>query len=165
MAKNEMDNRELIDKKVDELVNILRQNPPDKEQVQNIRRRIDEAVKPHSLPETIEAFRELDKEHDRLELMDDLEALLSHHPLDSESTKKYLYRERMRKLLVICIGIIMITLGMGMIIMPAPPYFEMFTLFYFNKNDGITIMDVISLLIVFTGVYLFITAIIKKPEA
>ena len=56
----------------------------------------------------------------------------------------------------------MITLGMGMIIMPAPPYFEMFTIFYFNPNDGVTIMDLISLLIVFTGVYLLVSSLLKK---
>lgn len=160
-----MDNRLLIDNKVNELTELLRKNPPDKEQAQNIRKRIDEAIETSSIPKTIDAYRELDKEQNRLELLDDLELLLSQHPLDSEAAKNYLYRERMKKTLVLCIGIIMITLGMGMIIMPAPPYFEMFTIFYFNKNDGITIMDVISLLIVFTGVYLFISAIIKKPAS
>jgi hypothetical protein len=54
---------------------------------------------------------------------------------------------------------------MAMIIMPAPPYFEMFTVFYFNDNDGVTIMDIISLLIVFTGVYLFLNAVLKKQAA
>lgn len=160
-----MDNRLLIDNKVNELTELLRKNPPDKEQAQNIHKRIDEAIETSSVPKTIDAYRELDKEQNRLELLDDLELLLSQHPLDSETSKNYLYRERMNKTLVLCIGIIMITLGMGMIIMPAPPYFEMFTIFYFNKDDGITIMDVISLLIVFTGVYLFISAVIKKPAA
>jgi len=160
-----MDNKTLVDSKVNELAELLRNNPPDKEQAQSIRRRIDEAIEKSSVPKTIEAYRELDKEQNRLELLDDLEMLLLQHPLDSKTSKKYLYHARMNKTLVICIGIIMITLGMGMIIMPAPPYFEMFTIFYFNENDGITIMDVISLLIVFTGVYLFISAIIKKPAA
>jgi hypothetical protein len=30
----------------------------------------------------------------------------------------------------------------------------MFTLFYLNPNDGVTIMDVISLIIAFVGVYI-----------
>jgi hypothetical protein len=46
--------------------------------------------------------------------------------------------------------------------MPAPPYFEMFTIFYFNQNDGVTLMDLIALLIVFTGVYLFLSSVLKK---
>lgn len=160
-----MDKRLLIDNKVNELIDLLRTNPPDNEHAQNIRKRINEVIEKSSLPKTIEAYRELDSGHNRLELLDDLELLLSQHPLDSQTARKYLYHERMRKTLLICISIIMITLGMGMIIMPAPPYFEMFTLFYFNKNDGITIMDIISLLIVFTGVYLFVSTIIKKPAS
>ena len=59
----------------------------------------------------------------------------------------------------------MITLGFGMIIMPAPPYFEMFTIFYFNQNDGITIMDLISLLIILAGIYLLIKAIVRNPSS
>jgi hypothetical protein len=106
----------------------------------------------------------LDTDASRLELIDDLEILLSQHQLDNTITKKYLVQEKFNRMLVIIIGCIMILLGMGMIIMPAPPYFEMYTLFYFNPNDGVTIMDVISLLIVFTGVYLFSSAIIKKPK-
>ncbi len=158
-----MDKRILVDNKVNELAELIRNNPPDKEQAQNIRKLIDEAIEKSSVPKTIKAYRELDKEQSRLDLMNDLEMLLVQHPLDSQATKKYLYRERINKTLVIFISIVMITLGMGMIIMPAPPYFEMFTIFYFTKNDGVTIMDVISLLIVFTGVYLFISALIKKP--
>ncbi|MES2275059.1 MAG: hypothetical protein V4592_03490 [Bacteroidota bacterium] len=159
-----MDNASLIEAKVNELADLLRKNPPGKEQVQQIRNKINDALEASSLPKTIEAFRELDAVENRLELMDDLEFLLSQHQLDNTIAKKFLFREKFNKMLVIIIGIIMITLGMGMIIMPAPPYFEMYTLFYFNPNDGVTIMDVISLLIVFTGVYLFSSAIIKKQK-
>jgi hypothetical protein len=69
--------------------------------------------------------------------------------------------DTLKKLSVLIISVILITLGFAMIIMPAPPYFEMFTIFYFNPNDGVTLMDLIALLIVFTGVYLCITSIVK----
>jgi hypothetical protein len=59
----------------------------------------------------------------------------------------------------------MAVLGLAMIIMPAPPYFEMFTIFYFSKDDGITLMDVISVIILLTGVYLFLNATIKKANS
>ena len=57
---------------------------------------------------------------------------------------------------------LLVLLGFGMIIMPAPPYFEMFTLFYINPNDGVTIMDVISLIVAFTGVYILISTFSKR---
>jgi uncharacterized membrane protein YozB (DUF420 family) len=60
------------------------------------------------------------------------------------------------------IGIVMIALGFAMIVMPAPPYFEMFTIYYFNQDDGITIMDVISLLIILAGVYLLVRSLNRK---
>ena len=62
------------------------------------------------------------------------------------------------------ISLIIITLGFAMIILPAPPNFEMFTVFYFNQDDGVTIMDLISLIIVFAGVFLLISTVRKKEE-
>lgn len=159
-----MDEASQIEAKVDELVDLLERHPPTEENAQAIRQKISDALGYSSFPKKIEAFKGLDKETDRLEMLNDLELLLHEHQLDSRTSKKYLYREKLNKSLVLIIGTIMITLGMGMIIMPAPPYFEMFTIYYFNQNDGITIMDVLSLLIVFTGVYLFLSAIIKKPK-
>lgn len=160
-----MDNAALIEAKVNELVDLLRKEQPGEEQLKHIKNKLDNALNTDSLPKTIDAFRELDNpDLSRLEMMDDLELLLSQHQLDNTITKKFLLREKINKALLIAIGIIMITLGMGMIIMPAPPYFEMYTLFYFNPNDGVTIMDVLSLLIVFTGVYLFSSALIAKPK-
>lgn len=159
-----MDNAELIDAKVDELVEMLHKIPLSKDQTDAIKQKISDAIETSSFPKKLEAFRRLDKGHDRFELMDDLELLLSQHQLDSNISRKFLFREKMHRALVGIIGAIMITLGMGMIIMPAPPYFEMFTIYHFSPNDGVTLMDVISLLIVFTGVYLLSTAIIKKPK-
>jgi hypothetical protein len=62
----------------------------------------------------------------------------------------------------IIISLLFITLGFAMIILPAPPYFEMYTIFYFNENDGFTLMDLISLLIVFCGVFTLIMTMQKR---
>ncbi|MFD0793804.1 hypothetical protein ACFQZX_09250 [Mucilaginibacter litoreus] len=70
-----------------------------------------------------------------------------------------------QKIVLLIIGIVMITLGMAMIIMPAPPYFEMFTIIHFNAEDGVTLMDLISLIIVFAGVYLILRALILKKDS
>jgi hypothetical protein len=58
----------------------------------------------------------------------------------------------------------MIIMGFGMIIIPAPPFFEMFTIYYFNQNDGITVMDLISLLIILAGIYFLIRGIYPNPN-
>jgi uncharacterized membrane protein len=76
-----------------------------------------------------------------------------------------LLREKAKRIVLIAISVSMAVLGLAMIIMPAPPYFEMFTIFYFSKDDGITLMDVISVIILLTGVYLFLNATIKKANS
>lgn len=160
-----VDEGELLDIKADEVIKLLQKGLIAPQRIKAVQQKLINALDAASLPKKIEAFKELDIEQNRLELLNNFEYLLSQHQLDSDVSKKYLYRESIKKLVVIFIGIIMITLGMAMIIMPAPPYFEMFTVFYFNDNDGVTIMDIISLLIVFTGVYLFLNAVLKKQAA
>jgi hypothetical protein len=163
--KQVFDEAELLEAKANELVALLQKGFVDAGQARAIQQKITNAVNEASLPKTIEAFNHLDAGRDRLDLLNDLELLLSQHQLDSNDSKQYLGRERVKKSIVVIIGIIMITLGMAMIIMPAPPYFEMFTIFYFNDNDGVTLMDLIALLIVFTGVYLFVSCLLKKRTA
>lgn len=156
---------ELLEKKANELVALLQKGVVDAKRAKAIQQRINKAIDEALLPKTIEAFKELDAGQDRLDLLNDFEMLLSQHQLDTDASKQYLNHERVKKIVVAIIGVIMITLGMAMIIMPAPPYFEMFTIFHFNPNDGVTLMDLIALLIVFTGVYLFLNALLKKRSA
>jgi hypothetical protein len=64
----------------------------------------------------------------------------------------------------IIISLLFITLGLAMIIMPAPPYFEMYTIFYFTESDGFTLMDLISLLIIFCGIFTLIMTMQKRSS-
>ena len=43
-----------------------------------------------------------------------------------------------------------------MIILPAPQNFEMFTIFYFTRDDGITLMDVIASIITVSGIFILV---------
>lgn len=162
--KQAVDEASLIELKADELVLLLQKGVLDQARAKAIQEKINHAISPQAIPDAIEAFKEIDTGQDRLDVLNGFEFLLSQHQLDSVASKKYLYKERFKKSVIMIIGLLMITLGMGMIIMPAPPYFEMFTLFYFNPNDGVTIMDLISLVIVFTGVYLLISVLLKKQS-
>lgn len=133
--------------------------------VKTLEKRINTAFQRTMLKrENIEAFEALDNRPDlsRVEMLDNLDVLLSQHQLNSSVTKKHLKKDVTKRIVLVLIGIVIITLGFSMIILPAPPYFEMFTVFYFNDQDGVTIMDIISLLIILTGVYLMIVNISKK---
>jgi hypothetical protein len=61
-------------------------------------------------------------------------------------------------------GLLFITIGFILIVTPATPEFEIATIFYFNEHDGVTVMDLFALVIIFMGIYLFIRAFISKEK-
>jgi hypothetical protein len=152
-----------IDKKLDELLDLLETSSLDSESVSKIKSKFNLAVERVEFSsDSLKEFEQLDDLNaSRFELADNLENLLSQYQLDSKVSKKIVFTDKLSKIAVMIISLILIILGFGMIIMPAPPYFEMFTIFWFSTDDGVTLMDVIALLIVFSGVYLFITSIKK----
>jgi hypothetical protein len=155
-----------ISKKLDELIHLLSDSELDTASVKLYKERFNEAIdKSGSSKEQIEAFKVIDekKEASREELLDDFTLLLSSNHIDTETAKTYIKGERLSKIVVGAIGVVLIAMGFGMIIMPAPPYFEMFTVFYFNADDGVTIMDLISLLIILAGIYLLIKSFFRNP--
>jgi hypothetical protein len=166
------DKQKAIDAKLDELASLLAQSDIDTENAKNIRQRVnqalDNAVPYKAQKGQIDAFKkiEITETANRADLLDEFSVLLSGHQIDSEASKKYLRAERFSRILMITISVVLIALGFAMIIMPAPPYFEMFTIFYFTPDDGVTLMDLISLLIILCGIYLLIRSIYKKltPE-
>ncbi|MEB0261397.1 MULTISPECIES: hypothetical protein [unclassified Mucilaginibacter] len=149
-GKQDITDAELLDTKANELVALLKTGAINADHAKIIQQKINKALKKYdNLPSN---------------LQNDLELLLSAHQLQKATIKDRFDFETIKKYLLGIIGAVMITLGMAMIIMPAPPYFEMFTIYHFNANDGVTLMDLIALVIVFTGVYLFFSALSKKAS-
>ncbi len=160
------EDKEAINQKIDELVNLLANSHLDNETVKLYKQKFDNAIRRQGIQaEQVEAFQNLGSiDASREELLDGFSTLLSDHRFDSRVSKKRVkIGEGMSRVVLFAISITMITLGLGMIIMPAPPFFEMFTIYYFNQNDGITIMDLISLLVILFGIFFLIKAIIRKP--
>ena len=154
-----------IDTKLDELVNLLAKSEIDSEKVKQIRLRMNDALdKAGTYRDQLNAFKGINVNDtaDRANVLDDFAVLLASHQVDSKMSKKYLRGERISKFFLILISLVLIMLGFAMIIMPAPPYFEMFTIFYFNPQDGVTLMDLISLLIILTGTYLLVKSVYKQ---
>ncbi|MFD1257352.1 hypothetical protein ACFQ3S_11140 [Mucilaginibacter terrae] len=154
-----------IDHKLDELVSLLAKSEIDSEKVKQIRLRMNNALdKAGTYRDQLNAFKHIDVEGtaNRANMLDEFTVMLASHQVDSTMSKKYLRGERISKFFLILISLVLIMLGFAMIIMPAPPYFEMFTIFYFNPQDGVTLMDVISLLIILTGIYLLVKSVYKQ---
>jgi hypothetical protein len=159
------ENEAAIDKKLNEIIELLSTKDINTDTAKEFQQRFDTAIKKSGIQShQVEAFKNLDNSNaSREELLDEFSILLSTNQFGSKISKKQDRGERLSKIVLVVISIVMITLGFGMIIMPAPPYFEMFTIFYFNENDGITIMDLISLLIILAGVYFLIKAVVRNP--
>lgn len=69
------------------------------------------------------------------------------------------------KLIRVVVCLLVITLGFAMIILPSAQSFEMYTLFYFSEQDGFTLMDLISLIIIFAGVYALVSTFTKRSAS
>jgi hypothetical protein len=154
-----------VEQKLDAFIALLDQHAFDSKTVKHFQQRFNNAVekKIFDAP-NIDAFKTIAQEDhaSREELLDQFSSLLLSNKIDSNISSKYIRSERAVKIVLMLVGIIMIALGFAMIIMPAPPYFEMFTIFYFTRDDGVTLMDIISLIIILTGIYILVRSIYKK---
>ncbi|TDE10224.1 hypothetical protein [Dyadobacter psychrotolerans] len=154
-----------LETKIQELTSLLETTHLTKDQIRHYQSRISQAFENAVFSENpIKPFEKLDQNHNlsREELLDGFEKLLSQNQIDSELGRKYIRKNAFQKIIVCLIATVLIAAGFAMIIMPAPPSFELFTIFYFNPNDGVTVMDLVSLLIILSGVFLFVLTFSKK---
>ncbi|MHA4895135.1 hypothetical protein ACXZ1K_10300 [Pedobacter sp. PWIIR3] len=156
-------NNEVLLQKLDEFILLLEKSDLNSENIRDIKGKLD-----HTIERKL-AGKGLIKEVkgvalsnlDKMEQLDKLEMLLNNNHFDSSDAKKINIKSGISRLVRGVIGLLFVTLGFAMIIMPAPPYFEMFTIYYFNNNDGVTLMDLISLIIVAVGIYIMINALLN----
>jgi len=152
-----------LDKKVSELIEVIEQSDVEAH-ARHYQKLISEAFeRSASTRKKLAPFRELDQDNNlsREELLEGLEKLLAENQFDSRinAPKRGGFVQRG---VMFILALLLIIVGFAMIIMPAPPSFELFTVYYFNINDGVTIMDLVSLLIIFGGVLLFVLNFNKK---
>jgi hypothetical protein len=155
----------ILDLKIKELVDLIEISSITSQDSRIYQKKLSEAFqKSLSTPKELAPFKELDQNNNlsREELLEGLEKLLSENTFDSKVSQKPEQKNTFQRGIMFIIAILLIGVGFAMIIMPAPPSFEIFTVFYFNANDGVTIMDLISLLIIFGGVLLFVLNLNKK---
>ena len=151
--------------KVRELIDVIENSNVDSRDSKLYQQQIAEAFqKAQFNVKQLKPYSTLDQDNNlsREELLEGLEKLLSETKIDSNISKNYLRENAIQKAVMFILSILLIVVGFAMIIMPAPPSFEIFTVFYFNANDGVTIMDLVSLLVIFGGVLLFVLNFNKK---
>lgn len=159
---------EELNQKLSEFITLLEQSNLDTENIKGLQSRVNGALEVKlSSHHLINEIKEVSlSDLDKIDQLDKIEFLLNNNHLDSKQTHKINLSEKFIKLIKIVIGFLFVTLGYAMIIMPAPPYFEMFTIFHFTTDDGVTLMDLISLIIIAVGIFIIIksTSNIKKHE-
>jgi hypothetical protein len=150
-----------INRKLDELIGLLATSDFDSRKIEEYRNKINAAFD----RENLKAYTAMDNQAlTRDEMLNNLAVLLEEKPVNSRIAQEYVRKNHAKRIVLVLLGIVMVTLGFAMIIMPAPPYFEMFTIFYFNNDDGVTLMDLIALAIVLAGVYLIINSLVKHKR-
>lgn len=151
--------------KVAELIQLIEQSDVDGHTSRQYQKEIEDAFERSAQAQKkIAPFKELDQDNtlSREELLEGLEKLLAENQIDSRIVAKKRGGNAVQKGVMFIISILLIAFGFAMIIMPAPPSFEIFTVYYFNANDGVTVMDLVSLLIIFGGVLMFVLNFNKK---
>ncbi|MEJ5961724.1 hypothetical protein [Pedobacter immunditicola] len=150
-----------LNQKLSEFITLLDKSELDSENIKLLQYRINGVIdKKLSNEKLIKEIQEVSlADIDQLEQLDKLEFLLNNNHLDSRKPPKITLTGKFLRLIQIIIGFLFVTLGFAMIILPAPPYFEMFTIYYFNENDGVTLMDLISLIIIAAGIYIIVKSI------
>jgi len=149
--------------KLDEFVELLEKSDLDSENIKIIQSKLNKSLDQKLISKnSIQEVRDVSMSGlDKMEQLDKLELLLNNNHFDSSEGKKNNIKSVLSRSIKGIIGLLFVTLGFAMIVMPAPPYFEMFTIYYFNANDGVTLMDLISLIIVAVGIYIMINAILN----
>lgn len=153
-----------VEKKVAELIEAIGQADIDAQHSRQYQKQIADAFQRSATTQKkLAPFRELDQDNNlsREELLEGLEKLLAENQFDSRINEPR-RGGLVQKGVMFILATLLIIVGFAMIIMPAPPSFELFTVYYFNINDGVTIMDLVSLLIIFGGVLLFVINFNKK---
>jgi ABC-type multidrug transport system fused ATPase/permease subunit len=157
-----LDNKdEELNQKLIEFITLLDQSNLDSENIKHLQHQLNDALEEKLTGESlIKEIKDVSlSDINKLDQLDKLEFLLNNNHLDSRQTNKITFTGKFLRIIQIIIGFLFVTLGFAMIILPAPPYFEMFTIYYFNENDGVTLMDLISLIIIAVGIYIIVKSI------
>lgn len=155
-----------VEQKLDEVAALLAGRQLNNETLKHFQQKFDSTLQNCTADvDVINAFNVIDEKENasREELLDEFSMLLLSNKVDSKVAGKYLKAKRINNIVLMVISVVMITLGLAIIIIPAPHSFEMFTIYYFSINDGITLMDVIACVIILTGIYMLIRTLYQDP--
>jgi len=139
-----------IDEKLEELIALLSHTHINGEVARYFKQQFDHAVKKANK----------DHVHTYHELHDETHSSQTKKSSKGTRLEKYLKARRISGLIFIAVDIVIILMGLFMIILPTPSLKSN----YINSTYGITVIDLVSLLVILAGVYFLIRDIFPNPE-
>jgi len=155
--------------KLDELINLLEESDFDSDELAEYSKKLNKILDEKAL---FKKFKNVDTDGNksRKELIKDFEFLLNTNEFDSDNAISVYKSQRFSNFIKRITGILFMITGLTMIITPVSKSIDMFTVFHFStlkdfgvntdslglSGHGITFMDLISLLIILSGVYIII---------
>ncbi|MBV6511528.1 MAG: hypothetical protein FMNOHCHN_01009 [Ignavibacteriaceae bacterium] len=88
--------------------------------------------------------------------IEDFIFFLEENKFDSGNVRNFMKRFRLARLLRMITGLLLITAGILVIVLPMPGSVEIATLFYFTPEDGIAVSDIIALGVMLLGIILVV---------
>lgn len=142
------------DEKLQDLIQLVHETPPDLNHLYELEHKF------HSALNEIPGYRQF-REHKDNDQDANLVLIYQKHQKGEPEGPLF----NVLKLIRIVVCLLVITLGFAMIILPSAQSFEIYTLFFFNEQDGFTLMDLISLIIIFVGVYALVSTFTKRSAS
>lgn len=141
------------DEILDQLASLLEQVEFDSDMLSEYKRKIDR-LDVAKTEEKLEKFKKFDKVDysEREKFLQDFEVELTSQRITSDEVFLLKQRRRITNFSKFLIGALLILIGVGLIVLPLGDEIKVFTIFYFTPNDGVTLIDVVGLIFILSGI-------------
>lgn len=102
----------------------------------------------------LESFKKFDKVDfsEREKFLQDFEVELTSQKITSDEVFLLKQRRRISHFTKFLIGVLLLVIGIGLIVLPLGDEIKVFTIFYFTPNDGVTLIDVVGIIFILSGI-------------
>ncbi|KAA0208377.1 MAG: hypothetical protein OZ913_02115 [Ignavibacteriaceae bacterium] len=151
------------DEVLDQLGILLEKSNFNSDEIARYKKYIDE-IQGNQIEKKINRFKKFDEIEfsDREKYLNDFEMELNIQKLTSDEVHAYKKRNKLLSISKFLIALMVMVIGISVILLPLSDEFKVFTIYYFNPNDGITLIDVFGLVLIFGSIYLILNS--RKHE-
>lgn len=143
---------------LDQLASLLSKVDFDSDMLSEYKKKID-LMEVANTETKLEKFKKFDKVDfsEREKFLQDFEVELTSEKITSDEVFLVKQRRRITSFTKFLIGVLLMVIGIGLIVLPLPDDIKVFTIFYFTPNDGVTLIDVIGIIFILSGIVTIIS--------